>query len=78
MAAKSGGWDRFGVLANGESRGRNLGLGLCRVFFSGTRTYLKKKRILLSRILQCSITRLKTLNEVFIETFNEFIDPTRH
>lgn len=45
MAANRGGWAGFGALAKGESRGRNLGLGLCRVFFSGTRTYLKKKEL---------------------------------
>lgn len=42
IAANKGGCTGFGVRANGESNGRNLGLGLWRVFFSGTRTYLKQ------------------------------------
>lgn len=41
MAAKSGGCAGFGARANGESNGRKRGLGVWRVFFSGTRTYLK-------------------------------------
>lgn len=44
MAANRGGWWGFGVRAKGESRGRNRGVGVCRVFFSGTRTYLEKKK----------------------------------
>lgn len=52
MAANNGGCTGLGVLANGESKGRNRGLGVWRVFFSGTRTYLK--------------TILKTLKTIFL------------
>lgn len=42
MAANSGGCVGLGALAKGESSGTNLGDGEWSVFFSGTRTYLKR------------------------------------